>query len=176
MKLIKSYIQYDGNGYTAERKFSQETNDTLSLTASIELTLVPFAMDIEHKEFIIFMIPRKEEANIYLWVYIGLEFDEQEKPAIYQKNRFTAVNDLMQYSKWIVEPMDVSGKYPGSIIRKALSKLQEWPDEEIWEALKAFETRLNDTGGSDHWKRDEEVILKTVNKAKQENKGIMYMY
>lgn len=176
MKLIKNFIQYDTDGYTAERKFAREANGSISLTASMGLNLIPFAMDVEHTEFIIFMIPRKEEANLYLWVYIGPEMNAHEKELVFQKNRITAVNDLMQYTKWTSEPMDVSGKYSDEIISKAVNVLQGWSDLEIWEALKAFEARLNETGGSNRWKKYDKDIQNGVKEAKKDLHGIMYMY
>lgn len=176
MKLIKNYIQYDADGYSAERKIAFETDGAISLTATIGLKMIPFAMDAEHREFIIFMIPRKKEANMYLWVCINRDNDGLEKKLIYRKNRITAVNDLMQYSKWTDEPMDVSGHFSEEILAEAVSAIQTWPDVKIWEALKAFEERLNETGGSQRWKHYDEEIQKGVKEARKSNKGIMFMY
>ena len=175
VKLIKSFIRYEGFGYIAERKCHREPDGTISLVASLEVNLIPFAMDIEHKEFVIFRIVRDKRPSLFLWVYIG-DKPENEKPLVFEKTRITAVNDLMMYTKWTTEPMDVSGNYPDDAICKAINRIQELSDEDMIKMLEAAHKRINETGGLQRWIREEESLLEAVNEEKKNQNGIMYMY
>lgn len=66
MKVLKSYTQCDINGFTVERKFSQPDQIGINVSISLETKLIPFAMDSERKEFIIFMIERQEKPNLFI--------------------------------------------------------------------------------------------------------------
>ena len=114
MRIEKNYIRYAANGYTGERKISAEDKSVYLLQLGFETQLIPFAMDTDHNDFIIFMIERKEDVNLFVWVHLN---DNGPKG---KKVRITAVNELMQYTKWTDNPMDVSGKYPDDILVKAI--------------------------------------------------------
>lgn len=168
-KLIKHYTQYDLDGVSVERKFAQLDKSSIEMSLSWHSILTPFAMDPERKEFIIFMIERKEQPNLFIWVYLGGNFKGKTV-------RVTIINELMQFTKWTGEPMDVSGTFPSEIISAAITKLQSWPEEEIKADLLELNEWMNGGGGEPRWKEDEKIILRDVRKAKKENKGMLFMY
>lgn len=168
-KLVKSYTQYDFDGGSAERKFAQLDQGTIEMSLSWHSRLVPFAMDPERKEFIIFMIERKEDPNLFIWVYLDGNYKGKTI-------RVTIVNELMQFTKWTGEPMDVSGSFPCEVIAEAISKLQSWPEEEIKAELLELNEWMNRGGSNPKWKEDERIILSDVRMAKEENNGLMPMY
>ena len=156
------------DGYCVTRSINKTRNLTRCMV-KYNFSLVPFAMDLDRERFIIFMLPRKDELSVFLWVYFN---DENEKKRI----DITAVNELMLFTKWTGEAMDVSGKYPDKIIKYALSILTKYPFEELWNRYAEMTGKINQIGGAGTWKKDELDILKEVEKAKIAYNGIMYMY
>ena len=157
------------DGYSVGRFYGRKTDNSLALELRLETTLIPFAMDLEHRSFLVFMIKRKRDLNIFLWVCLD---DERSK----EKIRMTAVNDLMQYTKWSGEPMDCSGNYPEEVIAKALAILDNCSLSELRDAYDSMTEKMNEIGGYEYWRKDEKGILDTVKEAKLHNQGIVYMY
>lgn len=172
MRIVKNYVRLEGDGFSAERKLEQDPSGVI-WKVGVETRLIPFAMDAEKKGFIIFMIPRKETVSLFLWVHLS---EEKSSYPGGKRIRLTAVNELMQYTKWTGEPMDVSGKYPEEVISQALTLLQAWPLEDAVNAFYSFNSRLNEIGGVDNWRKNEADILKNVIEAKRDYKGLMYMF
>lgn len=168
-KLVKSYTQYDFDGGSAERKFTQLDQGSIEVSLSWHSRLVPFAMDQEMKEFIIFMVERKEQPNLFIWVYLAGNYKGKTV-------RVTMVNELMQFTKWTGEPMDVSGSFPSEVISEAISKLQSWQEEEIKTDLLELNEWMNRGGNDPRWKADEKILLSDVRIARKENNGLMPMY
>ena len=168
-KLVKSYTQYDLGGFSVERKFAQLDQNSIEMSLSWHSKLTPFAMDPERKEFVIFMIDRQEKPNLFIWVY--LDGNYKGKTA-----RVTIINELMQFTKWSGEPMDVSGSFPSEVISEAISKLQSWPEEEIKAELLELDEWMNRGGSDPKWKEDEKITLRNVRKARKENNGMLFMY
>lgn len=168
-KLIKNYIEYEIDGLSAERKFVQVEQGRIEVTLSLQSTLIPFAMDPERQEFIIFMIERREQPNLFIWVYLNGNYKDKIV-------RVTIINELMQFSKWTGEPMDVSGNFPNDIISEAINKLQSWPENMIKADLLELNEWMNHGGGDPRWKDDEKIILRNARKARKENNGMMFMY
>ncbi len=169
MKCIKRFSRFEGDGYSEERKFERLPDRSISFELKLETKMIPFAMDMEKNSFIIFLIKRHDNLSLFLWVYI----DDSEKD---EKIRLTVVNDLMLYTKWTTEPMDVSGKFPDEAINKALSALEDCTDEELKTCIHKMRERVNDVGGYDAWIKDERELMKCVKQAKAEGKGLLYMY
>ena len=168
-KLIKHYTQYDLDGVSVERKFAQLDQNSIEMSLSWHSKLVPFAMDPERKEFVIFMIDRQEKPNLFIWVYLDGNYKGKTV-------RVTIINELMQFTKWSGEPMDVSGSFPSEVISEAISKLQSWPEEEIKAELLELDEWMNRGGSDSKWKEDEKITLRNVRKARKENNGMLFMY
>lgn len=169
-KISKSYTQYDLDGFSIERKFAQLDQSSFEVSLSWHSKLVPFAMDPERQEFIIFMIERREQPNLFIWVYLNGDFKGKTI-------RLTIINELMQFTKWAGEPMDVNGNFPDDIISEAINILQSWPEDMIKADLLELNEWMNHGGGGDpRWKEDEKVILRNARKARKENNGMMFMY
>ena len=168
-KLIKHYTQYDIDGFSAERKFVHLDQNSIEMSISFQSKLIPFAMDPERKEFLIFMIERKEQPNLFIWVYLGVNFKGKTV-------RVTIINELMQFTKWTGEPMDVSGTFPSEIISAAITKLQSWSEQEIETEMLELNEWMNGGGGDPRWKDDEKAVLRDVRRAKKENNGMLFMY
>lgn len=168
-KISKSYTQYDLDGFSIERKYAQLDQSSFEVSLSWHSKLVPFAMDPERQEFIIFMIERREQPNLFIWVYLNGDFKGKTI-------RLTIINELMQFTKWAGEPMDVNGNFPDEIISEAISKLQSWPEDMIKAELLELNEWMNGGGGDLRWKEDEKVILRNARKARKENNGMMFMY
>ena len=156
-------------GYRVEQRI-RKIGDLTRCSVKQSFTLIPFAMDTEREQFIIFMLPRKEELSVFLWVYIREEDDEEKRI------RITAVNALMQYTKWTEEAMDVSGEYPDEIIGKALSFLAARPKSRLWSAFDEMEKDMDRIGGAQRWKPIEARILTFAENARAHSNGLMYMY
>ena len=172
MKCIKRFSRFEGDGFSEERKFERLPNRSIAFECKLETNLIPFAMDMEKKEFVIFMIKRQNNLSLFLWVSII----DPSNADMGEKIRLTVVNDLMRYIKWTTEPMDVSGKFPDEAINKALSVWEECSDSEIKEIIQKAAERLNEIGGYDKWIRDERELLKLAKQAKTEGDGLLYMY
>lgn len=123
-------------------------------------------MDVKREEFIIFLVHRGEAPGLYIWVRFG------KLGPTSSGYRFTAIEDLMLYSKWTGEAMNVSGHFPAKIDNQAMSILLGLPDVEIVKALDAFEAQLKSDCGLNKYEGD---ILPTVEWTKK-NKGIMRMF
>lgn len=169
MIFAKNFICYIDNGIAAERKFTQFEKGEILFNQAFETKMVPFAMDAGHEEFIIFRIDREKEPGLYIWVYLQGEFKGK-------KIRLTMVNELMLFSKWTGEPMDVSGIFPDDVITKAIQMLQTWTDKEIWAEMKELDRWMNEGGNSPMWVEDEAHILEDAETAKKEHNGLLYMY
>ncbi len=177
MNLIKNYIHYSADGYAAERKFCRETNGTITFTESMEIKMIPLAMDVDHKEFIIFKISRKKNPNLYLWVYLGREPHRIDKPSLWEKKRIINALEILRLPKWYtLDPIDVSGKYSDEIIHNAFIRLQEWSDEEIIVSLKEYGRWLNEDGASRHLNPDDRELSRVIKYAKENNKGILQFF
>ena len=170
MKQRRKFIKYDVDGYSVKRRFRREIDSSVTFKTGFQVKLIPFAMDVDHEFFVIFMVQRREAANLYIWVEFG------RKGHTGSSCRFTTICELMKYSKWTFQSMDVSGHFPAKKVNKALEFLLELPDAEILERLEAFETYLKNIGGSEYWKKYDEIILQNVEKARKEYKGLLYMY
>ena len=168
-KISKSYTQYDLDGFSIERKFAQLDQSSFEVSLSWHSKLVPFAMDPERQEFIIFMIERQEQPNLFIWVYLNGNYKDKTV-------RVTIINELMQYTKWTGEPMDVCGNFPDDIISEAINKLQSWPEDMIKAELLELNEWMNRGGGDPRWKEDEKIILRNARKARKENNGMMFLY
>ena len=120
------------------------------------------------------MIPRKQGCSLYLWVYLGKEPPEGIEPSDMQKNQIMTVKDLFEIPKWTADLIDVSGKYSDSVIHKAISKLQEWTDEEVILAILDYKKRTNNIGPN-YLKTIEKDFIKGVEGAKKNNQGILYL-
>ena len=68
MKCIKRFSRFEGDGYSEERKFERLPNRSIAFEFKFETNLIPFAMDMDKKEFVIFMIKRQDDLNLFLWV------------------------------------------------------------------------------------------------------------
>ena len=118
-------------------------------------------MDMERQNLIIFIVERKEHPSLFVWVYLHGNFRDKTV-------RITIINELMLYSKWTGEPMDVSGSFPPEMITEAISKLQNWPEDDIRTELLELNDWMNGAGGDPQWKDDEKAILRNARKAKKE--------
>lgn len=169
MKLIKSYTFVDADGIQAEKKFSQTDHDGVDIQFSLGTKLIPFAMDTEHQELIVFMISRPQKSNLFVWVYLLGNYHDK-------KVRITNFLELAQYTKWSGEPMDVGGKYPEEVIVAAIQILQAWTLEEAQAEYLELQEVLKHRADSNLLRSMEESMLAEVKRAKKENGGIMYMY
>ena len=168
-KSVLDPYRPEKEGYRAEQRIRKTGNST-RCTLRQSFTLIPFAMDREREQFLIFMLPREKSLSVFLWVY----FDEGEEPR--KRIRITAVNDLMQYTKWTGEAMDVSGKYPDEIVNKSFSILTSHPCGELWSLFEEMTKTMDHIGGAQRWKPIEKEILDLTEEVKHEHDGIMYMY
>lgn len=156
------------DGCRIQRSIRRDSN-LIRCAVKYNFTFVPFAMDMEREDFIILMLPRKKELSVFVWVYLNEE-DGQKRV------RITAVNDLMLYTKWTGEPMDVSGKYSDKTVKKAIAILSDYSNEQLWMMFEEMKEKMGSIGGAEAWKKSELELMKTVEEAKAYNNGAMYMY
>ena len=98
-KLAKSYTQFDLDGISAERKFAQLDQNSIEMSLSWHSKIVPFAMDHERREFIIFMIERFMDLNPYIWVYYHGKVDGKTV-------RITTFDALRQFAETGMIPLE----------------------------------------------------------------------
>lgn len=167
--IVKEYTLRKEDGYSEERTFDIKKDGSIRFELTYKTRLIPFAMDENKEDFIVFMIEREEELNIFVWV----ELRDRDRDKVV---RLTAVNDLMIFSKFTDEPMDISGAYPDEAVHRALRILGDQPMEELFRAYKEMQEKINDIGGYDRWKETERALLHDVKRTRQEGTNAFYMY
>lgn len=171
MGIVKKYSQYEQDGYVEERKF-EKSGGKVEVTLQAKFVLEPFAMDKDKREFVIFRVDRKRDLDLFVWVFLYTRNDIKD----WKNVRITAVNELMQYTKWSGEPMEISGKYPDEIIDKAMGILEDCDDAELASCVERFKQDANAIGGYKHWAEDERILLSDIKKAKEEKTKLFLMY
>ncbi len=158
-KLVKKYSSREADGYVEERKFERCKNGHICVEMHYEISLIPFATDVEKRGFVVFEIQR-EAYNVYLWVLVDDKYPSEV-------HLFT-IRELLL---WISGEMDVSGAIPEELMNRALGVLE---NQNVVELLKAFHHFYENVNIEDKRsiKRSERSILKEIKRAKAENKGL----
>ena len=167
MSEIKK-VYYINDVFSSERKLTRLDNGEIRLEQSYMTTLTPFAMDTEHKDFVIFRLERGTQIGLFLWVYLPDDYDGK-------KVRLTMINGLMLYTKWSGEPIDVSGDFPEEAVKTAIQVLEAWPHEAMLAELKEIGEELSKKRSVALWKELDDHLLEDVITAKTEYNGIIYV-
>ena len=136
--------------------------------AELRTKFVPFAMDTEHKEFIVFRTDASHGLSLFLWVYLY-------EPDNGRQIKFSAITELMNYTRWTGEAMDVCGEFPEDILQKAAVIGKKYSTADILDEFRKYQ-RFIKKARVQILREWEDEIMGNLIIAKEQYNGRMYMY